>query len=247
MTPARNNYFLNTISHLREQEEMLIYDRFTSPTPKEEKAVANLLREEYTREVLNFPGVAPSFEPEAAVWAARIVFNASQLLLSREKDEKDLVELLPDHPGAMTPGAILSADLCLRCLPDVIEKAKDINPDDPLIGLLEEILQQWHYSGIGYFRGQERGGIDRPMDSGAVDDAAGSNEADSAEGWGGIDRAAVDLSIILADDCLRSLYIDRVIRRRVTALAILPGLRPGILAAMGNHNTFFWKALQHHI
>jgi len=211
MTPASDNYFLSTISHLREQEEMLICDRFVSPTAKEENAVADLLREEYSREVLNFPGAAPAFEREAAVWAARIVFNGSQLLLSREKDAQDIVELLPPYGGAMTPAAILSADLCLRCLPDVIEKAREINPDDPLIGLLEDLLPVWHYSGIGYFR------------------LPGSAE--------------FDFSPILADDCLRLLYIDRVIERRVTALANLPELRPGILAVMGDHGDSFWKEL----
>jgi hypothetical protein len=229
MTPARDNYFLSTISHLREQEEMLIYDRFTSTTTEEEKAVADLLREEYAKEVMNFPGIALSFEREAAVWAARIVFNASQLLLSREKGAQDMVELLPPFSGAMTPAAILSADLCLRCLPDIIGKAKEINPDDPLIGLLEHLLGDWHYSGVGYFRLPEDGG------------ESGSAEAGSA-GAGGMGDL-FDWSPILADDCLRLLYIDRVIERRVKALANLPELRPGILAAMGDHSNSFWKEL----
>jgi hypothetical protein len=219
MTPARDNYFLSTISHLREQEEMLIYDRCTSTTTKEEKAVADLLGKEYAKEVMNFPGIAPSFEREAAVWAARVVFNASQLLLSREQDAPDIVKLLPPYSGAMTPAAILSADLCLRCLPDIIEKAREINPDDPLIGLLEHLLRDWHYSGIGYSWLPE-----------------GSGEAkDTGD--------LFDFSPILADDCLRLLYIDRVIERRVTALANLPELRAGILAVMGDHNTSFWKEL----
>jgi len=208
MTPARDNYFLSTISHLREQEEMLIYDRFTSTTTEEEKAVGDLLQEEYAKEVMNFPGGAPSFEREAAVWGARIVFNASQLLLSREKGAQDMVALLPSFSGAATPAAILSADLCLRCLPDIIGKAKEINPDDPLIGLLEHLLGDWHYSGIGYVKSD-----------------------------------VFDWSPILADDCLRLLYIDRVIERRVTALANLPELRPGVLAAMGDHSNSFWKEL----
>ena len=195
---------------------MLIYDRFTAITTKEEKAVADFLREEYAKEVMNFPGIAPSFEWEAAVWAARIVFNASQLLLSREQDAQDIVKLLPPYSGVMTPAAILSADLCLRCLPDIIKKAREINPDDPLIGLLEYLLRDWHYSGIGYF-------------------------------WSDLFRGDLgdlfDWSTILADDCLRLLYIDRVIERRVTTLANLPELRPGILAAMGDHRNSFWKEL----
>jgi hypothetical protein len=129
----------------------------------------------------------------------------------------------------MTPAAILSADLCLRCLPDVIEKAREINPDDPLIGLLEDLLPVWHYSGIGYFR------------------LPGSGEPGSAEDSVGVDSAAgggvFDFSPIFADDCLRLLYIDRVIERRVAALANLPELRPGILAVMGDHGDFFWKEL----
>jgi hypothetical protein len=208
MSPARDNYFFHSISHLREQEEMLIYDRFTSPTAKEVDAVAELLREEYATEALNFPGLAPSFESGAAVWAAKVVFNASQLLLSREKDVQDIVELLAPYSGEMTPAAILSADLCLRCLPDIITKAREINPDDPLIGSLEDLLLVWHYSGIGYFRGD-----------------------------------LSDLSAILGDDCLRLLYIDRIIERRVTDLAHLRQFQPGILAAMGDHGTFFWKEL----
>ena len=199
-------------------------------TAKEEKTVADLLRGEYIKEVLNFPGAAPSFEPDAAVWAARIVFNASQLLLFREKDAQDIVELLSPYSGPMTPAAILSADLCLRCLPDVIVKAREINPDDPLIGLLEDLLQVWHYSGIGYFRLPEGGG-----EPAGAEDSVG---IDSMSGGG-----EFDFSPILADDCLRLLYIDRVIERRVTALANLPELRPGILAVMGDHGTSFWKEL----
>jgi hypothetical protein len=238
MTPIRDNYFLSTISHLRKQEEMLIYDRFISPAAKEEKAVADLLREEYAKEVLNFPGAAPAFEGDAAVWAARIVFNASQLLLSREKDAQDIVELLSPYSGAMTPAAILSADLCLRCLPDVIEKAREINPDDPLIGLLEDLLPVWHYSGIGYFRLPGSTELSSAEDSTELGSAEDSVGVDSAVGGG-----EFDFSPILADDCLRLLYIDRVIERRVAALANLPELRPGILAVMGDHGDFFWKEL----
>lgn len=208
MSLASNNYFLSTICHLREQEEMLIYDRFTSTTTMEEKAVGDFLQEEYEKEVLNFPGTPPPFDREAAVWAARIIFNASQLLLFREKDEKDIVQLLPSYTGEMTPAAFLAADLCLRCLPDVIGKAREINPDDSLILLLEDILRRWHYSGIGHFEGD-----------------------------------LFDWKPILANDCLRLLYIDRVIERRVTALANSPALRPGVLAAIGDHPTYFWKEL----
>lgn len=215
MTLSSDNYFLNTICHLRNHEEMLIYDRFTYPTIKEESAVEDFLRNEYILESLNYPYDPPVFEQEAAKWAARIVFNASQLLLSREKGERDMALLLSVYPGPITASAVLSADLCLRCLPDVIGKAKEIDPDDPLIFLLEGILQRWHYSGVGFL----------PVPEGP--------------GW----EEFFDWEPVRDSNCLRQLYIDRVIGRRVGALAKMPVLRPGIMAAMGDHQTFFWKEL----
>jgi len=215
MTLSDNNYFLKTISHLRSHEEMLIYDRFTSITIMEQLTVGDFLRKEYILESLNYPYDPPVFEQEAAIWAARIIFNASQLLLSREKGERDMALLLSAYAGPITAGAVLSADLCLRCLPDVIGKAKEIDPDDPLIFLLEDILQRWHYSGVGFLPVPEGPGWEEFFDWEPVQDST----------------------------CLQQLYIDRVIERRVGALAKMPVLRPGIMAAMGDHQTFFWKEL----
>ncbi|MBS1665127.1 MAG: hypothetical protein JST68_29040 [Bacteroidetes bacterium] len=149
MTTSSDNYFLSTTRHLRAQEEMLIYDRFTPITTKAEQLVGDFLREEYERECLNYPGRAPDFEPGAAIWAARIVFIASQLLLARDKGGRDLMQVLPAYTGRKTAAAILSADLCLRCLPDVIDKAIEISPDDELVPLLKRVLRDWHYSGVG--------------------------------------------------------------------------------------------------
>lgn len=224
MTPSSNTYFLDTIGHLRRHEEMLIYDRFTTITTKAEQAVGEFLQQEYERECLGFPGIAPNFEQGAAIWAARTVFIASQLLLSREKDAQDMVALLPDYKGAMTPGAILSADLCLRCLPDVIGKAKEISPDDPLIQLLEAILWKWHYSGIGHLSwpGEDRTPIEGRTFIG--------------------DKTHIDnWESIAGNECLLQLYVDRAIDRQAIALAKEPILRSAIMAAMGDHSAYFWK------
>jgi len=215
MTPSSDNYFLNTICHLRNHEEMLIYDRFISLTPKEEQGVGDFLREEYILESLNYPYNPPVFEQEAAIWAARVVFNASQLLLSREKGEQDMALLLSVYGGVITAAAVLSADICLRFLPDVIGKAKEIDPDDPLVLLLEDILRKWHYSAVGYFRLREE------------------------PEW----EEFFDWQLVISSNCLRQLYIDRVIERRAGPLANVPALRSGILAAMGDHQNFFWKEL----
>ena len=229
MTPASNNHFLGTIRHLREQEEMLINDRYISTTRAEEMTVGDFLQKEYEKEIAGFPGRPPSYQREAAVWAAELIYNASQLLLSRDKGGKDLEQLLAAYRGGIDAAAILSADLCLRFLPDVIGKAREINPDDALILLLEEVLCVWHYSGIGYFKDMVFG------QSGSAHAGARILDAGEEEGvWGPV----------LADDCLRRLYVDRVIRGRVAVLANSPVLRQEVRAALGDYGVYFWKELQ---
>ena len=56
--------------------------------------------------------------------------------------------LLPSYTGSKDAGAIVSADLCLRFVPALLHKAKEIDSEDPLIPFLEEMLQEWHFSGI---------------------------------------------------------------------------------------------------
>ena len=47
-----------------------------------------------------------------------------------------------------TPAHHLSADLTLRYLPQVLNRARGLDPTDPLIGLLEDVLRRWPLSGV---------------------------------------------------------------------------------------------------
>ncbi len=209
MTIPGINYFLDTIRHLRSHEEIVIYDRYSPVLSEKEEAVADFLKQEYANESLEYPGEAPAFEANSAVWAARTVYIASQLLLYREKTVSGMRECLPGFAGEQTPGTILSVDLCLRFLPAVIEKAKEISPEDELIGVLEEHLKAWHFSGVGY-----------RLDAGAL-------------GW----------DIVFSDACVKQLYIDRIVMRKARTLAVLPLLRPEVMAVLGDWTDHFWKEL----
>src|SRR5579859_2501839 len=140
MTVPSINHFLDTIRHLRNHEEMVIYDRFTPDKKVDEDAVIEVLRAHYAQESLEYPGVAPAFEPNAAAWAARTVYTAAQFLLHREKGVERTKAHFPSFPGVPTSGAILSADLCLRFLPDIVRKTKELSPEDWLAEMLETHL-----------------------------------------------------------------------------------------------------------
>lgn len=149
-------HFLHTIFQLRKQEDLVLYSRILEIPAEEEDLVNDLLEEEYRKESLNYPFTAPAYEPAAALWAAKALYNIAQLVLYREHKEKDLAALIPRFAGTLNPGVILSADLCLRFLPQIKREVHHIDPDDILIRIIEDLLQTWHYSGIGDDRDPEQ-------------------------------------------------------------------------------------------
>lgn len=145
-----NNHFLTVIQNLRQQEEIVLYGNILTIKEPEAKEVLEFLRKEYEQEALDYPYTAPAFDGDAALWAATSVYVAAQLILYRENKEAELALLLPDFQNTITPSAILSADLCLRFLPDMLHQLSLMDNEDALIQVLERKLLTWHYSGISY-------------------------------------------------------------------------------------------------
>jgi MoxR-vWA-beta-propeller ternary system domain bpX4 len=138
------------IQHLRQQEEILLYNNVLLVNAADEAATLTFLAHEYQTEALDFPHIPPVFDEQAALWAAKTVYIAAQLMLFRTQKTAELSDLLPAFANEITPSAIVSADLCLRFLPDMLTQLKGIDSQDGLIDILENTLSQWHYSGIQY-------------------------------------------------------------------------------------------------
>jgi hypothetical protein len=145
-----DNYFLMMLKAIREQEEIILYDNILQISETQQHQVSEYLRQVYHRESLEYPYQTPPYDIHAGIWAAQTLYMAAQLLLHRQHNSSDLGVLIPDFTGQKTPSAILSADLSLRFLPDIIQKLDEINPEDELIPILEKHLYHWHYSGISH-------------------------------------------------------------------------------------------------
>lgn len=143
------SYFFDSIELLRTSGDIILHSSFVQWSEDDEEYVTQFLSEEYQKEAINFPGELPKFNEEAALWGAKTVFIASQLLMLRDIAELEFPKLLPAFDLEIDLGAILSSDLCLRFLPDIIEQAEDIDSYDGLIPLLDELLMDWSYSRIG--------------------------------------------------------------------------------------------------
>lgn len=129
---------------------MLLYNKLLKFTAEDDQLVKELLQIEYETESINYPFTAPAYDANAALWAAKTIYTVCQLILYRENKAAELPLLLPSYPHKADAAAILSADLCLRFLPQVLNDTRHIDPEDNLVAVAENLLQQWHYSGIGY-------------------------------------------------------------------------------------------------
>lgn len=140
--------FLDTLFLLRKEGTMTIFSNIKSISQKEEQDAADYFETEFEKERLEFLSEHIPFDRDAAVWAAKVLYHSVQLYLVRENTEKDLAKLILSFKGKFTLSSKLSADLSLRFLPQIVIALKNLDADDPLIPLLENILQQFHYSGI---------------------------------------------------------------------------------------------------
>ncbi|EFK37010.1 hypothetical protein HMPREF0204_10856 [Chryseobacterium gleum ATCC 35910] len=135
---------------LRKEECITLFSSLQQISPQEESEAGDYFETEFEKERLEFLSDRLTCNKEAAVWAAKVLYHSTQLYLIRENTEKNIEKLIPGFKGTRDISSILSADLSLRFLPQVIIALNTVDPEDPLIAMLENILMQFHYSGIGY-------------------------------------------------------------------------------------------------
>lgn len=141
--------FLDTLFLLRKEECITVYTDIQEISRKEQQDAAAYFESEFQKERLEFLSDRIDCDSETAVWAGKVLYHSAQLHLIRGNTAKDLHTLIPAFDGKTDVSAILSADLSLRFLPQMIAVLKNADPQDPLITMLENILKQFHYSGIG--------------------------------------------------------------------------------------------------
>lgn len=141
--------FLDTLFLLRKDECITIFSDIKEISKKEEQDAADYFETEFEKERLEFLSDQINCNKETAVWAGKILYHSAQLYLIRRDTAKDLGQLIPPYKGTRDVSSILSADLSLRFLPQIVDGLQIADAEDPLIKMLENILSQFHYSAIG--------------------------------------------------------------------------------------------------
>ncbi|NOQ71236.1 MAG: hypothetical protein GQ574_04510 [Crocinitomix sp.] len=194
------------LKSLRESEEVILYQNILKISAEEKKMTTDFLQEAYTKEELNYPNKAPEFDALAAIWAAEVVYLTAQLILYRKDEIEALAELFKSDHIPVTASSMLSTDLCLRFVPDMLIELKMIDPEDQLIEVLEGIMKKWHYSAINYQQ--------------EVND--------------------LNLDAIAANQCLKQLYLNRIVLKRNIKLAELDLFNQAIHGNLGIYQKEYW-------
>jgi hypothetical protein len=119
--------------------------------PAESRQVGRLLEDWHGEALLDLPGPPLAFHPDAARWAALLLFRAACLASFRDLGEAEIREFLSGRPlpDAADPAAHFSADLTLRHWPALFRMARARSEDDPLVGLMHRLAATFPLSSPG--------------------------------------------------------------------------------------------------
>lgn len=95
-------------------------------------------------------GELPQFSPEAALWAARLVYHLCQFTVCRDIGVERIASVCREAcPVTRSPETDWSADLTLRHLPKLFQLARHLSEGDPLVQHLKQIASAWPLSSVG--------------------------------------------------------------------------------------------------
>ena len=195
------------VEHLLRTNTLVLFGRINEVTVEQEKQVRTLLETYYNKESIDYPGIAPQFDEEAAAWSSKVLFYAAQLVMYREHSGDTLSVFFPNYEPPKTAAAIITADLSLRYLPSILKYLEQIDIEDALIPILKKMLMEWEYSGL----------------------------------LSNMDFEIKNVTLILADNCLSKLYVNRIIENKKVKVGRQEKIKPFVLSALGNYKNEFWK------
>jgi hypothetical protein len=187
------------------------------PPAAEDRAAAEvILRERDATVRLDFPGDAPDFDPNLALWGAEQFYRACQFTVYRDVPAPVVVAIL----SAPCPTAPLAAqhyhlDLTFRFLPDLMRLARTAAENDPLCEQLKDWANRWPLSSVGM------AGVEPDANEPAWEDA-------------GLLRLYVDRVIAARD--LSRINNPRVRRALRAALGFYDRLAPQLAEALAKHD-----------
>jgi MoxR-vWA-beta-propeller ternary system domain bpX4 len=139
--------FHEFLTQLLDQGKIVFRSSFT-PRDRPSPAAVAALAGAFETVSLAVAGPPIAFHPEVACAAAEFLRQSSWALVSRHERMTELEERLKMPCTPLTPSEHLSADVTLRYLPQVMRRARGLDPSDPLVEHMANVLRRWPLSGV---------------------------------------------------------------------------------------------------
>jgi MoxR-vWA-beta-propeller ternary system domain bpX4 len=126
----------------------VVFHSAKAPRDQPAERDVTLLAEAFETHALSVAGPRIAFDPATGCAAAELVRQSSWALVNRDERLGDLKRRIRMPGPPRTPSQHLSADLLLRYVPQILNRARAMDPADPLGGLLVDVLRCWPLSGV---------------------------------------------------------------------------------------------------
>ncbi len=130
------------------REGRVVFRRGPHRSPDASVEAVRLLAMAYEEDRRNVAGPAIAFDAAVACEAGELVWHACWALVSRGDRVEDLEPRLTMRRPPSKASDHASADLLFRYLPQILHRARAIDPSDPLVAMLGGVLRQWPLSGV---------------------------------------------------------------------------------------------------
>ena len=145
------------ITDLLENGNVTIAGGLNEFEAKDKEETTTILQKHYHRSILEMPFEAPEFHKAAALWGAIFIYRTVQFIFLRDLDEEEIKTHLQDFQHLSASGVeeqinaevVYSVDLTFRYLKDLLDLAKGLSPNDPLVIRLKGVAAQWAFSSVG--------------------------------------------------------------------------------------------------
>jgi hypothetical protein len=130
------------------KEGKIVFRSAKAPHDRISQPAVAFLTEAFKIHSAALAGPPIAFDSETAAAAAEFLRQSSWALVNHDERMADLEKRLNMPGPPRTPSQHLSADLTLRYLPQVLRRARGLNPDDPLVERVANLLRCWPLSGV---------------------------------------------------------------------------------------------------
>ncbi len=130
------------------EEGKVVFRSARAPRDRPRAEDIALLEKGFHAVRLSVAGPEIPFDPAVGYSAAELLRQASWALVNHDDRVSQLKKCLTMPIQPATPAHHLSGDFMLRYLPQVLKRARGLDPSDPLISLLEDVLRRWPLSGV---------------------------------------------------------------------------------------------------